>query len=371
MVNMAIKNMVTAIDFGSSRITVLAGIKEVNKSFRLLASADSEYDGFANGEFIDPNSLQSAIKSAIDDVEGQLHCRLDNVYVGVPAEFCFVYDTLLTKSFAKKTKITPKIVDNLFMEDNEPNPYNTHTIINKAPLFYIINDENRTNDPIGMLATKLQAKTSYVLVENKFKILINGIFDSLGIKDFDYLSNTLAESVYLIDEHKRNEGAILVDCGHITTSVAQIMGDGLQELKSFSLGGGFITADLCKALDIPFEDAEALKNQAIVTLSGPDEYEVNGRKYSIGAVNEIILSRVDKIVEMVKKCMDSFKIQLPDYIPIYLTGGGLNYIEGISDYFRRVFDREVVFVAPRALLYKKPDLSSSISLLNMAINLYK
>ena len=372
MVNMAIKNMVTAIDFGSSRITVLAGIKEVNKSFRLLASADSEYDGFANGQFIEPNALQDALKKAIDEVEGQLHCKLENVYVGVPAEFCFVYDTMLTKTFAKKTKITAKMIDSLFMEDVEENPYSTHSIVNKAPLFYIINDDNRTNDPIGMLATKIQAKTSYILVENKFKILINGILENLGIRDFDYLSNTLAESIYLIDEHKRNEGAILVDCGHITTSVAQIMGDGLQELKSFSLGGGFITADMCKALDVPFEDAEALKYQAIVTLSGTDDnYEVNGKKYSIGVVNEIILSRVDKIVEMIKKCMASFKVQLPDYIPIYLTGGGLNYIEGINDYFRRVFDREVIFVAPRALIYRKPDLSSSISLLNMAINLYK
>ena len=67
----------------------------------------------------------------------------------------------------------------------------------------------------------------------------------------------------------------------------------------------------------------------------------------------------------------AFGMELPDYIPITLTGGGLNYIEGISDYFRRVFDRNVEMVSPKSLLYKKPDLSSSISLLNMAINLEK
>jgi len=69
--------------------------------------------------------------------------------------------------------------------------------------------------------------------------------------------------------------------------------------------------------------------------------------------------------------LDTFAVELPNYIPIYLTGGGLNYIEGITDYLRHEYDRPIELIAPSALLYKKPDLSSSISLLNMAINLYK
>lgn len=369
-----IKDLTTVLDFGSSKITILAGVGDVNKSFRLLASADSEYEGFSRGEFIDPNSLSSAITEALNAVENELQCKVNDIYVGVPAEFCYVYDVMLTKTFPKKTKITPKIVDSLFLEDKEENPYKTHTVINKAPLFYIINDDNKTNDPIGLVASKIQARTCYVLVENSFKLLISGILDGLGIKNHDYISNTLSESIYLIDEHKRNEGAIIVDCGHISTSVALVLGSGLKELKSFSLGGGFITADLARILDISFDEAEELKRKAILTLkpNGVDAYELaSGKKFGIKNVNEIILSRIDKILEMIGKCIDSFEMELPDYIPITLTGGGLNYIEGIRDYFRRVLNRSVVFVTPKALLFNRPDLSSSISLLNMAINLYK
>lgn len=371
---MMIKNLTTVIDFGSSKITILAGVGDVNKSFKLLASVDSEYEGFSRGEFIDPNNLGTAISQALNAVENELQCKINDVYVGVPAEFCYVYDAMLTKTFPKKTKITPKIIDTLFLEDKEDNPYKTHTIINKAPLFYIINDENKTNDPVGLVANKIQARTCYVLVENSFKLLISGILDGLGVKNHDFISNTLSESIYLIDEHKRNEGGIIVDCGHISTSVALVLGSGLKELKSFSLGGGFITADLSKVLDISFEEGEELKRQAILTLkpSGVDAYTLsNGKKFGIKNVNEIILNRIDKISEMIKKCIDSFEMELPEYIPIRLTGGGLNYIEVISDYFRREFDRKVILSSPKALLYNRPDLSSSISLLNMAINLYK
>ena len=368
------KEMVTVLDFGSSRITALVGMKDVNKSFKLLASSESEYDGYANGEFVDANNLKNVIESVLKDIESQLHCKLRNIYIGVPAEFCFCYNATLNTVFNKKVKITPKIIDNLFYEDKEYNPYPSHTVINKAPLFYILNDDNKTNDPVGQFASKIQANVSYVLVENNFKMLVSGILDEYGIKDYDFISNTLAEAIYLIDDTKRNEGAILIDCGYISSSITQVLGDGLKELKSFSMGGAFITSDLAKVFDLDFEDAESLKRQAIVTLrpSGVDCYETDaGKKVGIRTANEVILARVDNIINIIKKCIDSFEVQLPKYIPLYLTGGGLNYIEGISDYLRHEFDRPVEFVAPKALLYRKPDLSSSISLLNMAINLFK
>lgn len=369
-----LKDIVTVLDFGSSRITALAGVKEVNKGFKLLASSDSEYSGFTNGEFIDSNELKEAIDNAICDIERQLHRNITSVYVGVPAEFCFAYDETLTKIFPKKKKITTKIIDNLFLEDEEKNPYTTHTVINKSPLYYIVNDENKTNSPVDMFATKLQARVSYILVENQFKMLIGGILDAIGVKEYDFLSNSLAESIYLIDEHKRNEGGYLIDCGYITTSVCQVLGDGLKELKSFSMGGGFITADLSKNLDITLDEAEELKRQVVITLKplGVDYYELsNGKKFGVKLVNEIILTRLDKIVSFIKKCIESFSMEIPEYIELNFTGGGINYIEGVSDYLRKEFDRPIVLKAPKSLLYKKPDLSSSISLLNMTINMFK
>jgi cell division protein FtsA len=368
------KEMFTVLDFGSSKVTVLCGTREVNKSFRLLASADCEYEGFSNGEFIDTSNLKNVINSAISEVEDQINCKIKNVYVGVPAEFCFSYCNELITVFNKKTKITTKIIDNLFYSDKEVNPYPTHTVINKAPLFYVLNDDNKTNDPLGQIANKIKVKVSYILVENTFKTLVAGILEDLGIKTFDFISNSLSEAIYLIDEGKRNEGAFIVDCGFISSSIAQVMGDGLKELKSFSMGGAFITSDISKVFNLSYDEAEEIKRQAIVTLrpTGLDYYLTStGKKISIKAANEVILSRVDKIVEIIKSCIDGFEVSLPNYIPLYITGGGLNYIEGISDYLRHEFDRPIELVSPKALLYRKPDLSHSIGLLNMVINLFK
>lgn len=368
------KDIVSVMDFGSSKITLLTAKSEVNNSFKLMSSVDIDYEGFGSGEFIEPNNLKNQIMQAINLAERELQCKLHNIFVGVPAEFCFTFEKTLVKTFPKKVKITSKIIDNLYLEDDETSPYTTHSVINKSPLFYIINEDNKTNDPVGQYATKIQAVTSYILVENNFKMQIGSILESLGIKNYDFLSNSLAEGVYLIDEHKRNEGAIIIDCGFITTSVGIVLGDGLKGLKSFSLGGGFITADLAKILDISYEEAEELKTQAIITLrpTGMDYYKLqNGKKFGVKNVNEIILGRLDGICELIKKCLSSMDCELPNYIPLSFTGGGLNFFEGIQDYLRKEFMRPVELISPKALLYSRPDLASSISLLNMAINIYK
>ena len=368
------KDIVSVMDFGSSKITLLTAKSEVNNSFKLMSSVDIDYEGFGSGEFIEPNNLKNQIMQAINFAERELQCKLHNIFVGVPAEFCFTFEKTLVKTFPKKVKITSKIIDNLYLEDDETSPYTTHSVINKSPLFYIINEDNKTNDPVGQYATKIQAVTSYILVENNFKMQIGSILESLGIKNYDFLSNSLAEGVYLIDEHKRNEGAIIIDCGFITTSVGIVLGDGLKGLKSFSLGGGFITADLATILDISYEEAEELKTQAIITLrpTGMDYYKLqNGKKFGVKNVNEIILGRLDGICELIKKCLSSMDCELPNYIPLSFTGGGLNFFEGIQDYLRKEFMRPVELISPKALLYSRPDLASSISLLNMAINIYK
>ena len=132
------KDLISVVDFGSSKITVLAGKKEVNNSFKLLSFADCEYEGFANGEFVDPNNLKEQMLQAINKVERELMCKLDTIFVGVPAEFCFVYEKMLVKTFAKSTKITPKIIDNMYLEDDETT---CDTIFEK--ISELLNDEEK------------------------------------------------------------------------------------------------------------------------------------------------------------------------------------------------------------------------------------
>lgn len=59
--------------------------------------------------------------------------------------------------------------------------------------------------------------------------------------------------------------------------------------------------------------------------------------------------------------------EYPDYLPIYLTGGGLNYLRGIRDYLSRKLGRRIELINPTLPQISKPDFSSEIGLLDMAL----
>ena len=74
------KDIVSVIDFGSSKITMLTGKEEVNKSFKLLSSVDIDYDGYSSGEFIEARQKLEAIGLFFKQSGGKINGYKRKVY---------------------------------------------------------------------------------------------------------------------------------------------------------------------------------------------------------------------------------------------------------------------------------------------------
>ena len=371
--SVSLKKNVAVLDFGSSKITLVVGNK-IDGHLNIIASGESDYAGFMDGEFIQPNLLKDAVKTALDSVQFDLKTRINKLYVGVPAEFCYNMEKELSLNLTKRTLITQKQLDRLFYVADDNILSTTHTIINKAPMYYTLDDCNKTSQPIGCYATSIKARTCFILVENQFIYLIKSIMNDLRISDYEFLGDILAQGHYLLSPEERNKGCILVDCGYITTSVSYLLGEGIVDLKSFSLGGALITSDISEILKLPFRHAESVKRQIILTLqaTGLDTYdymtEKGMEKVNAGDANRIALARIEQICDTILSCIENFTEKPNDFSPIYLTGGGLSYMRGIEYILEKNLDRKIKIVKPR-LKYSKPDLSSVISLLDTAITI--
>lgn len=370
---MSLRNNVAVLDFGSSKITLVVGNKK-DGYLNIIANGESDYAGFMDGEFLQPNLLKDAVKRAIDSVQFDLKTRINKLYIGVPAEFCYNMEKELSLNLTKRTRITQKHIDKLFYISDDNILSTTHTIINKAPMYYVLDDCNKTAQPIGCFATSIKARTCFVLVENKFVYLIKQILNELKISEFEFVGDILAQSHYLVSADERNAGCVFVDCGYITTSVSYLLGEGIVDMKSFSLGGGLITSDLSEILKIPFRHAESVKRQIVLTLqaTGLDTYEylseTGVEKVSAGDANRIALARIEQICDTINSCIESFSGKPDDYCTLYLTGGGLSYMKGIEYILEKNLNKKIKIIKPR-LKYSKPDLSSVISLLDTSINL--
>ncbi len=364
---------VAVLDFGSSKLTVLVGEKGFGSSFRLKAKGSSDYAGFMDGEFLDANGLKNSIFAAIDQAEKMLKKKIKTIYVGVPAEFCYNQCVALDLFFTSKTKLKKWHTNRLFSMHKDKEFSTTHTIIDRTALYYKLDDGTKVLNPVGKLSNDLHALVSYVFADNRFVKTVEQALGEIGLHNYEFISSSLAESIYLLDEQTRTDGVVLIDCGYITTGIAHCLGDGVLDLKSFSLGGGHITSDISELLKIPFESAEELKRKMVVSLDAKpqDYYEamVNGKptKFSAKTVNDIALARVDMILEAILKSFADFSHLMNGETKVFLTGGGLAYTKGMRDYISNYFKREVTIIAPSPLQFNKPDLSSEISLLQVAI----
>lgn len=365
---------VAVLDFGSSKLTVLVGTKS-GLSYRVEAKGMSDYAGFMDGDFLQPEQLRDAVSGAVAAAGDMLHKKIKSITVGVPAEFCYNDVETLEMRFSKPTRIKMAHLNRLFVLNKDKLSTNTHTVINKVPIHYVVDNNQTVAEPVGTISTVLQAWTSLIFVDNRFMSQVTEALNDIGIWDIEFICNSLAEGLCLIEPSDRENGAVFVDCGYISTSVTSLLKEGVLDLKSFSLGGGHITSDLSELLKIPFDTAEQLKRKLVISLDAqPQDYyeaELNEKitKFSAKTVNDISLARIDMIAETILKCFADFTYPISASAKVYLTGGGLSYLKGMKDYLTKYLQRDIIVAAPSLLQYNKPDLSSELSLLEVAISM--
>ena len=202
---------------------------------------------------------------------------------------------------------------------------------------------------------------------------INSLLKNIGITTVEYLSSPLCEALYLLPQERREETAVLIDCGYIATSVAVVKGQGLISLKSFAVGGGHISADLMECLHISFDEAEQLRKQLVLSVvpSSNDDYELMRNSgifpVSMKQANEITNDRIEMIATLIKKCLQKDFETIPS-MPFYLTGGGISYIKGGKDVLSKYMGVNVSVLCPNDVHFAKPHYSSLLGILSKAIN---
>lgn len=362
---------VSVLDFGSSKISVMIGESGINNTFNIRGTGEVEYAGFLNGEFVEPEKLYDAIADCIVKAETNSGLKVEKLYIGVPAEFSFVQTKNSSVAFSKKTRISDDEITQLFDMASRDVRFDGATIISRSPIYFLLDDNRKVIDPKGQVSTRLSGSICFVLAENKFIEAVDKIVKSMGLPEVEYVSSALSESLYLLEPEKRDSGAILIDVGYLSTFVAYVKGDGLLNLTSFSLGGGHISADLCQILKISFKEAENLKRKVVLSLAAQDDdfYEVNvgGNVTPVSAklTNEIVSARLDMIVELINRCL--IKMKGNNFVPIYLTGGGICLVKGGKDYLSKGIGENIEVLSGNTLQLNRPNYSSVLGLLDIAL----
>ncbi len=368
-------NFALVFDIGSLKLRAIVAKNGLNNTFNIRGYKEYEYDGFYQGDFIMPEKLSLLFEQVITDLDASPSKELNKVYIGVPAEFSSVMRTDVTINFGMRRKVKQADIDSLYYMASEKAKNSAVEVVSVSPISYNLDDGRITFDPLGEIASNITANLSVVYADKKIIDLFNNIVAGLGFESVEYLSEPLAQALYIIPKERREDLTLLIDVGDLTTSISFVKGNGLYALTSFSRGGGFITNDLAEAFDLSMNEADKLKRQIVLSLKGRpnDCYELSADvgktiKIPLTSANEVVSYRIDELAEVIAKCVQMNTREYLTYLPVYLTGAGITKIKGGRDYLGKGLGRNVSYGLPPLPGKDKPELASIFSLLSAALN---
>jgi cell division protein FtsA len=295
---------------------------------------------------------------------------LKKIFVGVPSEFCKVIVQDIALQLDEPARISDSVVEMIFERGDKTLNEDGWENILRSPIFYILDDNKRQIDPRGFVASRIKAKLSYVLARKGFVDRIKGIFAKTGVL-VELIPEIWAEMMHLFLSEERDRYALLADVGYISTSVGFMRGDGLLHLASFSVGGGHIAADIKEAFDIPFNNAEGIKERIDLNISTRDPLgaECGEKAYfkvmTTEDINTVARARIEEIGEKIRDAIAASQYDCPQYLPLFLTGGGIAYIRGAKEIISKVVGRSCEIIVPDVPQYNYPHYSSFLGLLDI------
>ncbi len=359
---------VAVLDVRSSEVTVVVGERGVNNTFVFKASKTEPYDGYDESAFFDTDKLSDAVFRAVSAVERICGERLRRLYVGVPGAFTRVIPREQVIGFPKRRTIGHKDLAALFASGREP--LDGYRCIRATSMIYVTSDDRRVVDPVGLSSASLSGVLSYFYCSDYFAETMERIFSGMKI-ELSFLPAEYAMATYLIPSETRDEYALFLDVGFMSSSLCVLLGNGVLAQRTYFVGKGQIAAVLMQRFSLPYDAAVALLAKAnlfVRSNSGKTEVSVQGVSYEVDTdeLIEAVKEGLDAICEAIGGFLEECSAKELDFKPLYVSGEGLAEIRGALEHVSKRVSRVCEMLAPDLPYYNKPAMSSRIALTDLA-----
>ena len=288
--------------------------------------------------------------------------------MGGPGAFTRVIPREQVIGFPKRRTVGNRDLTALFASGREP--VEGYRFIRATSMIYVTSDDRRVINPVGLTSVSLSGVLSYFYCSDTFANTMESIFSPMKI-ELAYLPTEYAMASYLIPSETRDEYALFLDVGYMSTSLCVILGNGVLAQRTYFVGKGQIAALLMQRFDVSYEAACALLAKANLfarTNAGNTEVMLEGVIYEISTdeLVDTVKEGLDSICEEIGGFLEECSSRELDFKPLYVTGEGLADIRGALEHISRRVSRVCEQLTPNLPYYNKPAMSSRIALIDMA-----
>ncbi len=295
------KEIIVALEFGTSSIRGIAGKKKPDGTIQILdIEQERTTDAIQRGVIYNIDKTTQAITNIVTRLGENLNIHIRRAYVGIGGQSLHSDGNFISRGLEMKVKITPELVDNL-MDNNRATQYTDAQILDVVPQEYVVG--NRTiADPVGIQSDQIEARFLNIVAKNTLVENIQKCMRMAGIEIADMFIAPMTLANVLLSDSEKRSGCAMVDFGAGTTTVAVYNGNLLRHLVVIPLGGNNITNDIATAHQMEFEEAEGLKRKygiAYVAAESdtPQQLSIsNERTLSENELQNIIGARQEEII---------------------------------------------------------------------------
>ena len=325
--------IVAGLDIGSTKIACIVGRKNEYGKVEILGLGRSDSLGVNRGVVENIQNTVDSINKAVAEASHNSGVDIKVVNVGIAGQHI---RSLQHRGSIMRNSIEDEIeqedvsnlIENMYKLVLPPG----EEIIHVIPQEYIIDNQQRTRQPIGMSGILLEANFHIITGQVAAAKNIEKCVKKAGLEISSMILEPLASAEAVLSSEEKEAGVALVDIGGGTTDIAIFQDDIIRHTAVIPLGGNVITDDVKEGCSIIRSQAEELKKRFGSSLASENKDEevvsipgLKGRsakEISLRNLAHIIQARMEEIIEHVLYEIKNSGFEKKLIAGIVLTGGG-------------------------------------------------
>ena len=372
-----VKHIYASVDIGSDTIKVVV-CELFNNKLNLLATASVKSHGIKHGLITDVDEASLCLKKAIKEVNEMLGIEIKRVITTVPSYYSdFKLVTGEVKIEEDDGLITGKSITAVLQQAVKNNLKSGSSAVTVLPIDFSVDGREQIKDPKGLVGKIIGVRGLMVSTPKKNILSVVSLIENLGIEVVDISLNSISDINAFRTKQMNEQVGVVINIGYETTNVS-IYNKGIVVKNTvLGLGGRNIDNDIAYMYKINLKEATKVKEKlAVADKQFSTNYEVfetvdvNGEAIEISQknVSEVVMSRVEEILSLVKKEIKTLTKGQIDYIIV--TGGTSNmrHFDAVVD---RIFNKKATVGSIKIIGLRNNKYSSALGSIVYFINKLK
>ena len=347
------------LDIGTTKISCIIADQGPNGELRIVGVGNAPSEGLRRGAVVDLEKTVASIRRAVEEAERMAGFDAKGVHAGIAGDHIRSLNSRGVVAVSRKdNEIVAADVERVIEAAKAIAIPTDREIIHVIPQEFIVDDQDRIKDPVGMCGVRLEAEVHIITGAVTSARNICRAIQRAGLKVYDLTLEPLASAAAVLDDDERDLGVVLLDMGGGTTDVAVFHEGAVRHTAIIPFGGSNVTSDIAIGLRTPIDKAETIKIQhgaALAALVGGDELVsvsgVGGRgdkEISRHVLASMIEPRMEEIFALANKEVRKNHFAALIGGGVVLTGG-TSLLPGAAELAEQVFEMPVRMGLPRGL----------------------